>query len=81
MDVNIQDDQKVSRTVQAIAVFDPESNQTWCQCGESHSVFYHNGKIVTDAVLLTKGDIIRLGDTKLMFVPFCGDPSLHSWKE
>ena len=37
-----------------------------------------NDAVVTDTVELRQGDILTIGRSKLMFVPFCG--ALHSWE-
>ncbi len=78
MDVVLESDNAVSRNKHAIIIFDPVSQTTLCQSGESRELFYLNGKVVTDTVKLNKGDILTVGKTKLMFVPFCGE--LHSWE-
>lgn len=77
MDVVLEDDNYVSRDKHAIIVFDPVSQKTLCQAGESRELFYLNGNVVTDTVELQRGDILTIGKTKLKFVPFCGD--LHNW--
>lgn len=77
MDIVLEGDKKVSRHRHAIVLFDPKSQKTLCQAGESRELFYLNNDVVTGTVELKKGDVITIGDTKLMFVPFCGE--LHTW--
>lgn len=77
MDIVLEGDNMVSREKHAIIIFDPVSQMTLCQSGESRELFYLNGRVVTDAVALNKGDILTIGRTKLMFVPFCGE--LFAW--
>ena len=77
MDIVLEGDNKVSRSKHAIILFDPKSQKTLCQAGESRELFYLNDSVVTGTVELKQGDVITIGDTKLMFVPFCGD--LHTW--
>ena len=77
MDIVLEGDNKVSRNKHAIVLFDPRSQKTLCQAGESRELFYLNDNVVAGTVILKRGDIITIGDTKLMFVPFCGD--LHTW--
>lgn len=77
MDVVLEGDNKVSRSKHAIVLFDPRSQKTLCQAGESRELFYLNDNVVTETVELKQGDVITIGDTKLMFVPFCGN--LHTW--
>lgn len=77
MDIVLEGDNKVSRNKHAIVLFDPRSQKTLCQAGESRELFYLNDDVVTGTVELKQGDVITIGDTKLMFIPFCGD--LHTW--
>lgn len=77
MDIVLEGDDKVSRNKHAIVLFDPKSQKTLCQTGESRELFYLNDDVVTGTVELKQGDIITIGATKLMFVPFCGN--LHTW--
>ena len=77
MDIVLEGDNKVSRNKHAIVLFDPKSQKTLCQAGESRELFYLNENVVTGTVELKQGDVITIGDTQLMFVPFCGD--LHTW--
>ena len=78
MDIQLKNDPMVSRNRHAIVVFDPISGRTLCQAGESRELYYLNDAVVTDAVELRQGDILTIGRSKLMFVPFCG--ALHSWE-
>lgn len=77
MDIVLDGDNKVSRSKHAVVLFDPKSQKTLCHAGESRELFYLNDNVVTETVELKQGDIITVGDTKLMFVPFCG--ALHTW--
>lgn len=77
MDIILEQDTAVSRSKHAIIIFDPISKKTLCQAGESRELFYLNGKVVTDSIEIQKGDVLTVGKTKLMFVPFCGE--LHTW--
>lgn len=77
MDIVLEGDNKVSRNKHAIVLFDPKSQRTLCQVGEARELFYLNNSVVTETVELKQGDVIAIGDTKLMFVPFCGE--LHTW--
>ncbi len=79
MDICLADDPRVSRSKHAIVIFDPVSQTTLCQAGESRELFYLNGKVVTDTVELKQGDILQAGNSKLVFVPFCG--TVHTWEQ
>ena len=78
MDVCLADDPRVSRNRHAIIIFDPASQTTFCQAGESRELFYHNGKVVTDTQEIHQGDTLQIGGSKLVFVPFCG--TIHNWE-
>lgn len=79
MDICLEGDSRVSRSRHAIVIFDPRSQTTLCQAGDSRELFYHNEKVVTNTAELQQGDILQTGDSKLIFVSFCG--SLHTWEE
>lgn len=73
MDVCILGDNTVSRSSHAIVVYDPRSNVYLAQPGSSKELFYVNDKLVLNPVELKTMDLLDIGDTKLMFVPLCGE--------
>ena len=73
MDVCILGDNTVSRSSLAIVVYDPRSNVYLAQPGSSKELFYVNDKLVLNPVELKTMDLLNIGDTKLMFVPLCGE--------
>lgn len=73
MDVCIPNDNTVSRSSHAIVVYDPRSNVYLAQPGSSKELFYVNDKLVLNPVELKAMDLLNIGDTKLMFVPLCGE--------
>jgi len=73
MDVCIMGDNTVSRSSHAIVVYDPRGNVYLAQPGSSKELFYVNDALVLNPVELKAMDILSLGDTKLMFVPLCGE--------
>ena len=73
MDVCILGDNTVSRSSHAIVVYDPRSNVYLAQPGSSKELFYVNDKLVLNPVELKTMDLLNIGDTKLMFVPLCGE--------
>lgn len=73
MDVCILGDNTVSRSSHAIVVYDPRSNVYLAQPGSSKKLFYVNDKLVLNPVELKTMDLLNIGDTKLMFVPLCGE--------
>lgn len=79
MDVCLSGDSSVSRDKHAIVLFEPRENLFIVQAGESKELSYHNDQLVLAAKELKAYDVIKVGATKLMFVPFCGDK--FSWKK
>jgi len=73
MNVSIEGDLAISRSKHAILTYDPQANSFFVQPGESHELCYLNNKVVLDHVLLKQGDMLSLGNTKLLFVPCCTD--------
>ena len=73
MDVCIENDNTVSRSSHAIVVYDPRSNVYLAQPGDAKELFYLNDQLVLNAVQLKAGDKLSIGNTKLMFVPLCGE--------
>ena len=72
-DVNLEGDNTVSRSVHAIVIFEPKQKIFYGQTGEATSLLYRNGEVVLTNVKLDDRDVLELGDTKLMFVPFCDE--------
>uniref|UniRef100_A0A7V4LDI0 FHA domain-containing protein n=1 Tax=Desulfobacca acetoxidans TaxID=60893 RepID=A0A7V4LDI0_9BACT len=73
MDVCIRGDNGISRENHAIVTFDPRSHSFRLQPGDGRALVYHNGQGVDISVDLKPYDIIELGETRLQFVPFCGE--------
>lgn len=65
-------DEKISRERHAIIVYEPEARQFFVQNGEVRNLTYVGGKVVLGAVELNGGETIKIGDTHLQFVAFCG---------
>ena len=77
MQVRLQDN-SVSRTRQAVVVYEPVQGLFLIQPGESQSLCYLNGQVVLETRELHAGDIITLGGTRLMFFPCCSES--FRWK-
>jgi hypothetical protein len=73
MDVAIRGDDTVSRENHAVVSFNPKAKQFKLHPGESRGLVYLNGEEVDQPSLLKAGDHIEVGQTKLLFVPLCGD--------
>ncbi|MBQ3426401.1 MAG: FHA domain-containing protein [Clostridia bacterium] len=73
MDISISGDKSISREKHAIISYSPKTNGFMLIPGESHGIVYLNNEEIYAPVELKRGDIIELGETKLMFIPVCDD--------
>jgi hypothetical protein len=73
MDIAIGGDDTISRDNHAYLVFNPKNGIYRLQAGESRGLVYVNGEEVINYVELKAYDVIEIGETKLSFVPFCGE--------
>ena len=71
MDVCLRYDNAVSRNKHAVLLYEPKGCTFFVTPGESHELAYLNGEVLLDAKPLKSGDILTLGRSDLMFVPFC----------
>jgi hypothetical protein len=77
MDVVLDGDNTVSRERHAIVIFDPKKKIFWALPGEASGLVYLNGEIVNSPVQMKADDVLEIGLTKLVLIPFCGDR--YSW--
>ncbi len=70
MDILIAGDASVSRRKHAILTFDPKKRNFWLQPGESESLVYLNEELVNAPVLLAPYQIVEVGKSRLVLVPF-----------
>jgi len=73
MDVSIAGDDSISRSNHAAVSFDPKNNTFKLYPGDGHGLVYLNGNELCAPENLKRGDVIELGKTTLVFVPFCGE--------
>ncbi|APC40292.1 FHA domain-containing protein [Clostridium estertheticum] len=73
MDIQILGDNNVCRRNHAIVVYDPKKKNYVLLPGESSGIAYLNGEAIYIPVQLSGYDVIELGKSKFIFVPFCGD--------
>ncbi len=73
MDVVLSKDSTVSRVKHTVIVYEPKGNMFIMQAGESKELSYLNDNVVLSPVELKAYDIITLGETQLIFIPFCSD--------
>ena len=73
MDVALTADPAVSREKHAIILYEPKANIFLVQPGDAKELFYLNDKVVLTATEINAYDVLNLGDTKLLFIPCCGE--------
>jgi hypothetical protein len=73
MDICVAGDNGISRVKHAILNFDLRSMAYLLMPGESHSNVYVNGELVLSPRAIEAYDIIELAETKLIFIPLCGE--------
>lgn len=73
MDVAITGDPSISRENHAVISYNPKRHTFRLAPGDSRGLAYLNDEEVIAPVELAPYDQIELGDTTLLFVPFCGE--------
>jgi len=71
MDISIPGDESISRENHAVISFNPKNHKFRLFPGESKGLVYLNDDEVVTPIELNIHDIIEIGQTKLMFIPFC----------
>lgn len=79
MDISIPGDESISRENHAVISFNPKNLAFRLFPGDSRGLAYLNDEEVINPVSLTPYDVIEIGQTKLAFIPFCGDQ--YQWKK
>lgn len=77
MDVCLAGDESVSRDRHALVIFDPKKQAFWAVPGDAAGLVYLNGDIVHTPALMKRDDVLEVGQTKLVLIPFCGEK--YSW--
>lgn len=73
MAVCISKDLSVSRQKHLNISFEPKSCAFWVTMGDTEKLSYLNGDVILERKMLSAYDRISLGETELMFIPFCSD--------
>lgn len=79
MDICIKGDSAISRENHARLSYDGKHNNFYLIPAESTNNIYINDEPVYVPTRLNKGDVIELGESKFVFVPFCDDA--FNWQE
>jgi hypothetical protein len=77
MDVCVAGDESVSRDRHATVIFDPKKQTFWTLPGDASGLVYLNGDIVHSPAQMRRDDVLEVGQTKLVLIPFCGEK--YSW--
>ena len=73
MDIVLGNDKAVSRDKHAIILFEPKKRDFLVQPGEARELFYLNDDVVLTTEKLKAYDVLSIGNTQLIFVPFCNE--------
>lgn len=66
-------DRAVSRVRHATLIYEPRQRVFYMQPGDASGLCYVNGDYCMETVKVKAGDFLEFGDTKLYFVPLCGE--------
>lgn len=72
MDIQILGDNKIARRNHGIIVFDPKKKETVLLPGDSNGIVYHGENAVYSPTVLSAYDVVEMGDSRFVFIPFCG---------
>lgn len=73
MDICIGGDDAISRDNHAVISFNPKKNTYLLMPGEGRGIIYLNEEEVAVPMELKAYDMMEIGQTRLLFVPFCGE--------
>ena len=73
MDIQILGDNKISRRNHCVIVYDTKQNKTVILPGDSNGIVYLGGHAVYTPTDLNAYDVIEMGDSQFLFIPFCGE--------
>ncbi len=77
MDICIRGDDTISRENHAVISYDSRENIYYFSPGEGRNIVRVNEKAIFNTVEINIYDRVELGNTKLLFVPLCGEK--FSW--
>lgn len=66
-------DKSVSRKAVTYVIYEPNKNQFFIQVTENKTLVYINGNLALENKELHNRDLITVGNTSLIFVPFCNE--------
>lgn len=71
VDIDLRNDRGVSRGAQAMIIYDPLNKKFFLQSTGGKTFVYVNKQMLLDHTELKAYDIIKVGETDLVFVPLC----------
>lgn len=72
-DIHIQGDDQISREKHATVAYYDKNHTYYVGPAEGRNIIELNGEPVFSSTQLVSRDIIKMGTTRLMFVPLCGE--------
>jgi hypothetical protein len=72
MDIQILGDDKIAHRKHAVIAYDPKKRNTVMLPGDSGELVYCQGEPVYTPIELAVNNNIEMGNSKFLFVPFCG---------
>ncbi len=79
MDIQILGDNQISRRNHCVIVYDEKKEKTLILPGDSNGMVYLGDDAVYEPTALTAYGVIEMGESKFVFIPFCGE--YFTWKE
>ncbi len=73
MDICIEGDETISRDNHTIVSYNPKDHRFRLYPGDGRGLVYVNDEELVMPAVLKAYDMIELGETKLLFIPFCGE--------
>ena len=73
MDIQILGDNKISRRNHCVIVYDEKQGKTVILPGDSNGIVYLNEEAVYVPTPLGEYDVIEIGESRFLFIPFCGE--------
>ena len=73
MEIQILGDNEISRRNHGVIVFDKKKKETVLLPGDSNGIVYLNEEAIYIPTQLNTYDVVELGASKFLFIPFCGE--------
>ena len=73
VDLDLDGDHTISRGSQAVVIYEPKSSKYLLQTTDGSSLVYLNEELLMTFTEIKAYDKITIGESDLLFVPFCGD--------